>query len=38
MINTYVESNHNWSRLLERLEDLVAGGDQLAPSARPSSH
>src|SRR5438128_2736713 len=31
-------SNHNWSRLLERLEDLVAGGDQLAASARPSSH
>lgn len=35
---TCVESNHNWSRLLERLEDLVAGGDQLAAAARPSSH
>jgi len=33
-----VESNHNWSRLLERLEDLVAGGDHVATSARPTSH
>jgi sugar transferase (PEP-CTERM/EpsH1 system associated) len=36
---TCVETNHNWSRLLQRLEDLVAGGDQLAAAAaRPSSH
>jgi len=27
---TCVETNHNWSRLLERLEDLVIGGDRLA--------
>ena len=34
-----VETNHNWSQLLERLEDLVAGGDRLAEGAtRPSSH
>jgi glycosyltransferase involved in cell wall biosynthesis len=34
-----VETNHNWSRLLQRLEDLVVGGDQLAAAAtRPSSH
>ena len=34
-----VETNHNWSRLLQRLEDLVVGGDQLAaPAALPSSH
>jgi sugar transferase (PEP-CTERM/EpsH1 system associated) len=36
---TCVETNHNWSRLLRGLEDLVAGGDQLAAAAaRPSSH
>jgi polysaccharide biosynthesis protein PslH len=36
---TCVETNHNWSQLLERLEGLVAGGDQFAPdSARPSLH
>jgi len=35
---TCVESNHNWSRLLERLEDLVAGSDQPAAATRPSSH
>ena len=34
-----VETNHNWSQLLERLEDLVAGGDQCAAGAtRPSLH
>jgi len=34
-----VEANHNWSQLLERLEDLVAGGDRLAErTTRPSSH
>src|SRR5262249_59047156 len=33
-----VEKKHNWSQLLERLEDLVAGGDQLAQGpTRPSS-
>jgi sugar transferase (PEP-CTERM/EpsH1 system associated) len=36
---TCVETNHNWSRLLERLEGLVAGGDQFAPDAtQPSRH
>jgi len=36
---TCVETNHNWSQLLERLEDLVAGGDQFAAGAtRPSLH
>jgi sugar transferase (PEP-CTERM/EpsH1 system associated) len=36
---TCVETNHNWSRLLQRLEDLVVGGDQLAAAVtRPSSH
>ncbi|MDO8475197.1 MAG: TIGR03087 family PEP-CTERM/XrtA system glycosyltransferase [Candidatus Rokubacteria bacterium] len=36
---TCVETNHNWSRLLQRLEDLVVGGDQLAATVtRPSSH
>jgi glycosyltransferase involved in cell wall biosynthesis len=36
---TCVETNHNWSQLLERLEDLVAGGDRLASeTARPSLH
>lgn len=35
---TCVETNHNWSRLLQRLEDLVVGGDRLAAAAtRPSS-
>jgi sugar transferase (PEP-CTERM/EpsH1 system associated) len=29
-----VETNHNWSRLLQRLEDLVVGGDQLAATGR----
>ena len=29
-----VETNHNWSRLLHRLEDLVVGGDQLAATRR----
>jgi len=39
MINTCVETNHNWSRLLQRLEDLVVGGDPLAAAVtRPSSH
>lgn len=34
-----VKTNHNWSQLLERLEDLVAGGDRLAdPDARPTLH
>jgi len=34
-----VETKHNWSQLLERLEDLVAGGDRLAKgTTRPSSH
>lgn len=34
-----VETNHNWSQLLERLEDLVAGGDQCAAgTTRPSLH
>ena len=34
-----VKTNHNWSQLLERLEDLVAGGDRLAdPAARPTLH
>jgi polysaccharide biosynthesis protein PslH len=32
-----VETNHNWSQLLERLEDLVAGGDQFASGATRSS-
>jgi len=36
---TCVETNHNWSQLLERLEDLVAGGDQfVSGAARPSLH
>ena len=36
---TCVETNHNWSRLLERLEDLVAGGDRLASeTTRPPLH
>jgi polysaccharide biosynthesis protein PslH len=36
---TCVETNHNWSRLLQRLEDLVVGGDQLAAAVtRPSLH
>ena len=36
---SFVETNHNWSRLLERLENLVAGGDRLAEgTTRPSSH
>jgi sugar transferase (PEP-CTERM/EpsH1 system associated) len=36
---TCVETNHNWSRLLQRLEDLVVGGDQLAAAVtRLSSH
>ena len=36
---TCVETSHNWSRLLQRLEDLVVGGDQLAAAVtRPSSH
>ena len=36
---TCVETNHNWSRLLQRLEDLVVGGDQLAAAVtRSSSH
>lgn len=36
---TCVETNHNWSRLLQRLEDLVVGGDRLAAAVtRPSSH
>ena len=36
---TCVETNHNWSQLLERLEDLVAGGDRLASeTTRPSLH
>ena len=35
---TCVDTNHNWSRLLQRLEALVVGGDQLAAAAaRPSS-
>jgi sugar transferase (PEP-CTERM/EpsH1 system associated) len=34
-----VELTHNWGRLLERLEALVAGGDHLAAaSAGPPSH
>jgi hypothetical protein len=33
-----VETNHNWSQLLERLEDLVAGGDRLAAGARQPYH
>jgi sugar transferase (PEP-CTERM/EpsH1 system associated) len=34
-----VRTNHNWSQLLERLEDLVAGGERFAPgTARPSLH
>jgi len=33
-----VETNHNWSRLLQRLEDLVVGGSQLdAAVTRTSS-
>lgn len=36
---TCVETNHNWSRLLRRLEDLVVGGGQLGAAVpRPSSH
>ena len=36
---TCVEANHNWSQLLERLEGLVAGGDEFAAgSAWPSLH
>ena len=36
---TCVEMNHNWSQLLERLEGLVAGGDEFAAgSARPLLH
>jgi sugar transferase (PEP-CTERM/EpsH1 system associated) len=36
---TCVETNHNWSRLLQRLEHLVTGGDEVAPMVtRPSSH
>jgi hypothetical protein len=36
---TCVEANHNWSQLLERLESLLAGGDEFAAgSARPSLH
>ena len=36
---TCVDTNHNWSRLLARLEGLVVGGDQFANgSARPSLH
>jgi sugar transferase (PEP-CTERM/EpsH1 system associated) len=36
---TCVETNHNWSRLLERLEGLVADDDQFAAdTVRPSLH
>jgi sugar transferase (PEP-CTERM/EpsH1 system associated) len=36
---TCVRTNHNWSQLLERLEDLVASGERFAPGvARPSLH
>ena len=36
---TCVKTNHNWSQLLERLEDLVAGGEKLAEGpTRPSLH
>ena len=36
---TCVRTNHNWSQLLERLEDLVAGGERFASRAtRPSLH
>jgi sugar transferase (PEP-CTERM/EpsH1 system associated) len=36
---TCVETNHNWSRLLQRLEDLVVGGEQRAAAVtRPSLH
>jgi sugar transferase (PEP-CTERM/EpsH1 system associated) len=36
---TCVETNHNWGQLLERLEGLVAGGDQFADgSVQPSLH
>ena len=36
---TCVDTNHNWNRLLQRLEDLVVGGDRLAAAVtRPSSH
>jgi hypothetical protein len=36
---TCVETNHNSSQLLERLEGLVTGGDQFAAgSARSSLH
>jgi sugar transferase (PEP-CTERM/EpsH1 system associated) len=36
---TCVETNHNWSRLLQRLDDLVVGGDERAAAVtRPSSH
>ena len=34
-----VKTNHTWSQLLERLEDLVAGGERLAEGpTRPSLH
>jgi len=36
---TCVTTNHNWSQLLERLEDLVAGGRSCADgTTRPSLH
>ena len=36
---TCVDTNHNWSRLLQRLEDLVVGGEQRAAAVtRPASH
>jgi len=36
---TCVETNHNWSRLLQRLEDLVVGGEQRAAAVtRPASN
>jgi len=34
---TCVRTNHNWSQLLERLEDLVAGGEQIASGTAGSS-
>ncbi len=34
---TCVETNHNWSRLLQRLEDLVVGGGQTAAAVTQGS-
>jgi len=34
---TCVETNHNWSRLLQRLEDLVVGGGQTAAAVTHGS-